>query len=297
MLFLLTLPDPLVRKAGSAGEMRLPPEKEFRMVPGFPPTGTIIERFAALVWRLSGHVGSRTRAVPASPPGHRLIPLAFCQLVMDWLYPRQRAINALIRRIAAGTLRKSPVYAPRAVKQQDAAEIAARAPLPPEKVLPRGFGWLCRWAPETRRVGVDLGELLNEPEVKEMVLAAPGQMTRLLGPMLTATGEARPDWFPKPPKRARRRRTQSGRPRCPRVVSAWEAPLIAAPQPVYAEPPPPKPQMAPWTGRGPGPCATLADYRSPFENAGGEHPRLPPAPPELPEWKKRLLQRKSRHNA
>jgi hypothetical protein len=275
--------------------MRLPPEKEFRMVPGFPPTGTIIERFAALVWRLSGHVGSRTRAVPASPPGHRLIPLAFCQLVMDWLYPRQRAINALIRRIAAGTLRKSPVYAPRAVRPRDAAEIAARTPLPPEKVLPRGFGWLCRWAPETRRVGVELGELLNAPEMKEMVLAAPGQMTRLLGPMLTATGEARPDWFPKPPKRARRRRAQSGQPRSPRVVSAWEAPLVSPPSPPPVPLAPPQPKMAPWMGRGPGPCATLAEYRSPFEPAGGEYPRLPPAPPEIPGWHKRLMQRKSRH--
>jgi hypothetical protein len=281
-------------QAVSAGEMRLPPEKEFRMVPGFSPTGTIIERFAALVRRLSGHVGSRTRQVPAFPPGHRLIPLAFCQLVMDWLYPRQRAINALIRRIAAGTLRKSPVYAPRTARPRDAAESAARTPLPPEKVLPRGFGWLCRWAPETRRVGVDLGELLNEPEMKEMVLAAPGQMTRLLGPLLTATGEARPDWFPKPPRRATRRRSRSGRPRSPRVVSAWEAPLIAAPQPVDAAPPPPKPPMAPWAGRGPGPCATLAEYRSPFEPAGGEYPRLPPAPPEAPDWQKRLMQRKRR---
>ncbi len=263
------------------------------MVPGFPPTGTIIERFAALVWRLSGHVGSRTRAVPAVPPGHRLIPLAFCQLVMDWLYPRQRAINALIRRIASGTLRKSPVYAPRAVRDGAAAP-AARTPLPPEKVLPRGFGWLCRWAPETRRVGVDLGELLNAPEMKEMVLAAPGQMTRLLGPMLTATGEARPDWFPKAPKRMRRRRSGITPPRLPRVLSAWEPPVVTppSPPPVPLAKPPLKP--APWTGRGPGACATLAEYRSPFENAGGEFPRIPAAP-DVPEWQKRLRLRKRRN--
>ncbi len=265
------------------------------MVPGFPPTGTIIERFAALVWRLSGNVGSRTRAVPAFPPGQRLIPQAFCQLVMDWLYPRQRAINELIRRIAAETLRKSPVYAPRAAKPRDAAESAARTPLPPEKVLPRGFGWLCRWAPETRRVGVELGELLNEPEMKEMVLAAPGQMTRLLGPMLTATGEARPDWFPKPPKRMRRRRSRITPPRYPRVISAWEAPVVTPPSPPPVPIAKPPPKLAPWTGRGPGPCATLAEYRSPFENAGGEHPRAPPAPPEPPDWQKRLMQRKRRH--
>jgi hypothetical protein len=213
---------------------------------------------------------------------------------MDWLYPRQRAINALIRRIAAGTLRKSPVYAPRAVRPRDAAEIAARVPLPPEKVLPRGFGWLCRWAPETRRVGVDLGQLLNAPEMKEMVLAAPGQMTRLLGPLLTATGEAKPDWFPKPPRRATRRRSRAGLPRSPvkpRVVSAWEAPVIPPPSPARAPPPSRPPTMATWTGRGPGPCATLAEYRSPYENAGGETPRPPPLAAPLPDWHQRLLQR------
>ncbi len=264
------------------------------MFPGFPPPHTMIERMAVLFQRVSGLVGTRTRQVPAFPPGHRLIPLPFCQLVMDWLFPRQRAVIALMRRIEAGTLRKSPAYTPRATPPRDAANSAARTPVPPEKILPRGFAWLCRWAPETRRVGVDLGELLNEPKMKEMVLAAPGQMTRLLGPMLTATGERKPEWFPAPPKRKRRRRSRAPEARAARVSSAWEPPFVAPPSPPPMPLAPPPPKMAPWTGRGPGPCATLAEYRSPFENAGGEHPRAPPAPPEPPEWQKRLLRRRMR---
>jgi hypothetical protein len=261
------------------------------MLPAFPAAGTIIERFAALVLRVAGHVGTRTRQVPAFPPGYRLIPPAFCALVQDWLFARQRAIIALMRHFEAGTLRTARVYAPRTVKA-GASLPAARPALPPEKVLPRGLGWLCRWAPETRRTGAEIAELLHDPKMQEMVLAAPGRMVRLLGPLLTATGEARPAWFPRPAKPAGRRRSPACRPRAGSPRSAWEAPLIPLPQPVYPAPAPPRPKMAPWTGRGPGPCATLAEYRSPFEPPGGEYRHAPPPPPEPPEWQTRLIQRK-----
>jgi hypothetical protein len=39
-------------------------------------------------------------------------------------------------------------------------------------------------------------EWLNAPAARAMVLAAPQRMARLIGPILTATGQRRPEWFP-----------------------------------------------------------------------------------------------------
>jgi hypothetical protein len=242
------------------------------MFPGAPVPTTLRERLGALVRLVAGYVGDRTRPGPVHVRGPGLIPPAFCTLVQEWLFARQRAMSELIWRMETGRWRSPPVRAPRQ-RAPDAARVSpARTHCAPERVLPRVLGWLCRWAPEVRRAGMQIAALLNEPETREKVLAAPGQFARLIGPILTATGERKPDWFPKGPKRTKRNaastpmRLSRAREAGARPVSMWAAPPWSdPPPPICPPPPPPRPRMAAWTGRGPGPCASLEQYRSPFE--------------------------------
>jgi hypothetical protein len=60
---------------------------------------------------------------------------------------------------------------------------------------------MCSFGPNVRRDGRAFAEWLNEPAMKAKVLAQPERMARLIGPILSATGERRPDWFPVAPKR------------------------------------------------------------------------------------------------
>ncbi len=276
------------------------------MFPGAPVPTTLRERLSALAHLVAGYVGDRTRPGPVHVRGPGLIPLAFCTLVQEWLFVRQRAMSHVIWLMETGRWRAPRVRAARTVRADgSAALVSPTRPAPPaEQVLPRGLGWLCRWAPEVSHGGAQIAALLEEPELKEKVLAAPARMVRLIGPILTATGQRRPAWFPKAPTRARRQSTPAAfdrerRASAPR--SAWVAPpfLPEWPRPPVCPPPPaPSPRMAPWTGRGPGLCATLAEYRSPYEPPGGENPRVPPlppdGPPDGPEWRRRMLSKTRR---
>jgi hypothetical protein len=163
--------------------------------------------------------------------------------------------------------------------------------MPAEERFPRLSGWVCRWAPEAHFGARDLSGLLDDPEMKALVLRAPNQMIRLWSPLLHALGQTKPAWFPKPPKRVRASR--AGQCRHP----AQAAPsLLEPPAPVHYPSPCPLPQpisppAAAWLGRGPGPCASLAQYRSPFQPGGDDHPRAPPVPDEMPERERRAISR------
>jgi hypothetical protein len=265
-----------------------------------PPDASLAQRLGAVVLRVLGALGERTRRVPDGSPVHHLVPQAVYDFVHAWLRARRLAIMALMERIQAGTLRQPRPYASRMLA--DGAEVKPRRVPPPAERIPPVFGWVCRWAPEARYAGHDLSALLEDAEMKALVLAAPERMVRLWTPMLNALGRPKPDWFPKLPKRVRRRaRTtppplrSASRPKPTKGGGSSFAPGLLTPPPPYGAPspcpPPPKPvpEAAPWTGLGPGPCATLAQYRSPFQPGGDDNPPSPPVPDAIREWERRRL--------
>jgi hypothetical protein len=119
-----------------------------------------------------------------------------------------------------------------------------------EECLPRGFGWMCDWSPNVRRDGRAFAEFLNEPWMTAMVLAAPEQMARLVGPILHATGEPRPEWFPAVAKRAGKRFARADQTRADGMSAAVEVPLVSSPRPPRRPPARPKQAVA----RPPGPA-------------------------------------------
>ncbi len=124
------------------------------------------------------------------------MPSGLRAVARSWMAAKVRALSALMRRIEAGEPLASPVGVSRRTAVGGAGAPAARTPGSPEDRLPRCFGWMCAFGPNVRRDGMAFAELLNQPAIKAKVLAAPERMARLIGPMLTATGERRPDWFP-----------------------------------------------------------------------------------------------------
>jgi hypothetical protein len=104
-----------------------------------------------------------------------------------------------MRRIEAGEMLAAPVRAPIAATR--AVAPVARDGVPIEERVPQRFGWMCASGPNVRRDGEAFVEWLNQPATQAIVLAAPERMARLIGPILTATGQRRPGWFPLEAKR------------------------------------------------------------------------------------------------
>jgi hypothetical protein len=226
------------------------------MFPAAPLLVTLLDRVKAIVRRVTRPAGERTRPVymradtpvPASSEG--AITPALRRLAQGWISARLRAVSALMRRIEAG---EEPAFSntPRC----RAAAVATAAPVvrtagAREECLPRGFGWMCDWSPNVRRDGRAFAEFLNEPWMTAMVLAAPEQMARLVGPILHATGEPRPEWFPAVAKRAGKRFARADQTRADGMSAAVEVPLVSSPRPPRRPPARPKQAVA----RPPGPA-------------------------------------------
>jgi hypothetical protein len=258
-------------------------------LPPIPDDASVRLRLGMILWGVMAYLGDRVKRAPDGyHPQHRLIPLALVNRMQAWLQARKRAIDALMDRIREGRMRPPRPYRARAVRA-DAAP-AVRKEIPPQERLPRGFGWMRVLASEVWVQSRLLGPWLEEAEVKAAVLGCP-QMVRLLSPLLNAVGEGKPAWFPVLPKRPRTSR--AGLPRRRAAMPAETAPPEAA-----AAPPLPASNPAPaaWLGRGPGPCETLAQYRSPYEQPGGAHPPRPPATePDIPHWQRLMFRRARDH--
>jgi hypothetical protein len=181
-----------------------------------PFLATLLDRVKAVVRRVARPAAYRARPGEIDTTAHAaeaLISPVVRGLARGWMSAKLRALSSLMRRIEAGAT--SPGRAPSAQSQRDVAVV--RSALPPEERLPRGFGWMCGFGPDVQRDGRAFAEWLNEPAMKAKVLAEPERMARLIGPILTATGAARPEWFPATPRKAQRLFPPSGeRP-------AWEA--------------------------------------------------------------------------
>jgi hypothetical protein len=179
---------------------------------------TLLDRVKAIVRRVARPVEARTRI---APPGARggvaagePISPALRGLVQGWMDARLQALSALIRKIEAGESLETPVRAPLTAPNADAPLLWNAAS--PQLSLPRGFGWMCAFGPNVRRDGAAFAEWLNDPAMQARVLAAPERMAGLIGPILSATGQSRPEWFAAMPKRIRKNAFRSGgeRPEC-----------------------------------------------------------------------------------
>jgi hypothetical protein len=185
----------------SAGEERLPPRKGPRKMFSAPFLSTLLHRVKAVVRRVVRPVGERARSVAPDAAGMAISPV-LRGLAQRWVRVRLRALSALMRRIEAGERLDRP--APSRRKAVPMAFPREPAPEPAEARLPRGFGWMCGFEPNLRQDGAAFAEWLSEPAMRAKVLAAPERMARAIGPILTATGAARPEWFPAVAKRVKR---------------------------------------------------------------------------------------------
>jgi hypothetical protein len=168
---------------------------------------TLLDRVKAVVRRVARPGAERARQMAARTPPYvpaegPVSPL-LGGLAQGWMAAKLRAVSALMRRIEAGETIASPATAARAAVVAGQSVPVTRGTVPPEARLPRGFGWMCGLSSDVRRDGAAFVELLNEPWMKAKVLAAPERMAGLIGPILTATGQARPEWFPVAPVRVR----------------------------------------------------------------------------------------------
>ena len=80
------------------------------------------------------------------------------------------------------------------------------------KQLPRAHGWVIKRIPEAAEQAAHLHHLLQQPDTREFVEAAP-QAARHLRPLCRALGVDQPDWLKLPP---RPRRPRTPKPRAPR---------------------------------------------------------------------------------
>jgi hypothetical protein len=151
-----------------------------------PFLATLLHRVKAVVRRMV-----RARAVPVDRAAAVSVSPELRGLAGRWMSARLAALSAAMRRIEAG---ETLTGGPGGARCEAACALEAR--------LPRGFGWMCAVTPEIREDGAAFAAWLAEPAMRAMVAAAPGEMARLIAPILHAVGERRPDWFPKREKRA-----------------------------------------------------------------------------------------------
>ena len=78
------------------------------------------------------------------------------------------------------------------------ADAVPTRPAAPRRTLPGTNGWLARMAPETVPFGIDLAYLLAQPEMKELLAAAP-RLWQVLRPVCRMFGITPYDAPPRPP--------------------------------------------------------------------------------------------------
>jgi hypothetical protein len=169
---------------------------------------TLLDRVKAIVRRVAGppaeRAGRAGTGARADAPMDEPISPEMRGLAYGWMSAKVRALSALMRRIETGKMSGSPARPSRTAMDVSVPRAATAGPVR----LPRGFGWMCGFGPDVRRDGQAFADLLNGPMMKAMVLAAPEQMAPLIGPILAATGEAMPEWFPTRARKVRRSRAQ-----------------------------------------------------------------------------------------
>jgi hypothetical protein len=169
-------------------------EKEFQMSPAAPFLITLLHRVKAIVRRVRRPAAERGQVVTAGISGDGVLSPEMRGVVECWMSAKLRALSALMRRIEAGEVPVLSVREKLGAKREHAASM--RDAVSPEERLPRGLGWMCAFGPNVRGDGKAFAAFLSEPTMRAMVLTAPERMAKLISPILTATGERKPEWFP-----------------------------------------------------------------------------------------------------
>jgi hypothetical protein len=172
-----------------------------------PFLSTLLRRVKAVVRRVARPVAAcaRRAAAGASERQAQAISPVLRGAAGEWMRARLRALSAVMRRIEAGERLDRPGRRSRRTASRGDGARGERGLLPPEARLPRGFGWMCAFVPEVRRDGAAFAAWLGEPAMQARFSAAPETMARAVGPILTAVGQGRPEWFPAMGSAARRR--------------------------------------------------------------------------------------------
>ena len=179
-------------------------------------------------------------AAARAPRGFLAIPI----LMLLWARLKRMSlrITRLAARAAAGTLRTPPRAAPR-------QPLSRRPPATPPRRLPRRTGWLCQPVPAACAYASQLQHLLNEPDMRALLDAAPG-IDRLLRPLCRMLGVARPKLPPRP---------TTPRPTTPRPTTPRPIPRHPPKKPFAAATARAIPRFRPRPAHGPPAVATPRD--------------------------------------
>ncbi|MDE2582467.1 MAG: hypothetical protein KGL52_12610, partial [Rhodospirillales bacterium] len=171
-------------------------------LPTGAPTGSacaLAERFA---WFIAG-----LREAMAIDAGHNAALMNIAARLWNRLTEAAERFAAIAARPAARSRHPGPQAEPAAAAVLDAVpapvsvqlpdDAIPRRPAAPRRTLPRGHGWLVRMAPQTVPFGVQFAYLLAQPEMTELLAAAP-RLWRVLRPLCRMFGIT-PHDAPPPP--------------------------------------------------------------------------------------------------
>jgi hypothetical protein len=170
--------------------------------------------------------------------------------------------TAFAAQVRAGTLPLPPARRPRRPRDLSAPPRTKSlrpvpppppwaALVPPRPPLPRGFGWLLKYAPVSRQYRGQLLHILAQPETQALIAAAPDEAHRRLNPLCHMLGirfpklpkSPHPDALPPPsgtPSPASSEPPASARPAKPPApeIPATSCSPVTGYRPLVADPPP-----------------------------------------------------------
>ncbi|MDE2581780.1 MAG: hypothetical protein KGL52_09110 [Rhodospirillales bacterium] len=182
--------------------------------PSLPATApwALAERFAGFIAGLRDAMGIDA--------GHNAALMNIAARLWNRLTEAAERFAAIAAKPAARSRRPAPEAEPAHEPAQFPENAPLSRPFAPRRTLPRGHGWLVRMAPQTVPLAVQFAYLLAQPEMTELLTAAP-RLWRVLRPLCRMLGitphDAPPPPEPAPAQRAaaadiararRRRRAQ-----------------------------------------------------------------------------------------
>jgi hypothetical protein len=189
----------------------------------------------ALAGRFARFIGGLREAMAASAENHPAV-MDLAARLWNRLTEAAERFAAIAAHPAARSRRYPVAPAPLAEDAQRADASPERTsplwPAPPRRTLPRRLGWLARMAPETVPSGIEFAYLLAQPEMRDLLAAAP-RLWRVLRPLCRMFGITPPEPLPPPPPR----RAPAGRPDAARTRRQSEAAAIRKHGPIGFRPP------------------------------------------------------------
>jgi len=168
---------------------------------------TTSARFTTSAWALAGRFAcfiSGLREAMATSAGNNPAVMDLAARLWNRLTEAAERFAAIAAHPAVRSPRRPAEPAPVSADAMPANTMPAR-PAAPRRTLPRSHGWLARMAPETVPCGIEFAHLLAQPEMTELLAAAP-RLWRVLRPLCRMFGitphDAPPPAPDTPPRRA-----------------------------------------------------------------------------------------------